>query len=204
VASPETLSRAPSLRDKHKSQTSNALREAALKLFAARGYDATTTEEIAEKAGVSARTFFRYFPTKESVLFFGGRDWTRSVAEEYPRQAASLTDLQAMRAAFTATAPRLARRRQSLLLSMRAVASSPTLRGLQYDHVQEDIETLAAAIATRRALPAPNESCALLAAVSLLAYRRALDTWLAGPPTDDLAALITEEFRLLEEEVIRR
>jgi AcrR family transcriptional regulator len=204
VASPEALTRTPSLRDKHKSQTRDALREAALKLFAARGYDATTTEDIAEKAGVSARTFFRYFPTKESVLFFGGRDWIRSMAEEYPRQPASHSDLEAMLATFTGTVPRLARRRQSLLLSQRAIASSATLRGLQYDHLTEDIETLAQAVAARRCLPAPDESCALLAAVSLLAHRRAIDAWLAGPPANDLAATITEEFRLLEEEVIRR
>jgi len=201
LTSPGTPARAPSLRDKQKIQTRHALREAALKLFAAQGYDATTTEDIAEKANVSTRTFFRYFPTKEAVLFLGGRDWIRSVADEYPRQPASLSDLEAMCVAFAGTAPRLARRFQSLLLSRRAVASSPTLRGLQYDHQQEDIRNLAVAVAAHRGLPAADESCALLADISLLAYRRALDTWLASLAADDLAAIITEEFSRLREQI---
>lgn len=58
VAPTRTIAKAPSLRDKHKSQTARALRDASLKLFATQGYDTTTIEEIAEKAGVSARTFF--------------------------------------------------------------------------------------------------------------------------------------------------
>jgi AcrR family transcriptional regulator len=190
------------LRDKHKTQTRHALREAALKLFATRGYDATTTEDIAEKAGVSARTFFRYFPTKESVLFFGERDWIQRIAGEYPGQPASLSDLGAMCLTIADLAPRLTRRRQSLLLFMRAVASSPTLRGLDSDHQRENTDALAVAIATRRGLPLPDESCALLAAISLLAYRRALDKWLAGCEADDLRTVITDEFRLLKEQAI--
>jgi AcrR family transcriptional regulator len=201
VASPDTLTRAPSLRDKHKTQTRRALRDAALKLFAIRGYDATTTEDIAEKAGVSARTFFRYFPTKESVLFIGGRDWIQAFADEYPGQPDSLSDLEAMSVIFAGAASRLARRRQSLLLLQRAVATSATLRGLQQDVQREDTELLAGAVAVRRGLPSPDESCVLLAAISLLAYRRALDNWLAGPGTDDLGTVITEEFRLLKEQI---
>ena len=44
------------------------LRACALALFTAQGYDATTVEQIATAAGVSHMTFFRHFPTKESVL----------------------------------------------------------------------------------------------------------------------------------------
>jgi AcrR family transcriptional regulator len=201
VAPTKTVTRAPSLRDKHKSQTARALRAAALKLFATQGYDATTTEEIAEKAGVSARTFFRYFPTKESLMFFGEHDWIQSYAEELPCQPADLSDLDALRATITNHTPRLVRRRQSLLLFVRSVASSRTLRGLEHDHQQENTRVLAQAIASRRGRRSPDEACTLLAAVALLAYRRALDIWLAGPANADLAAVITKEFKLLSEQV---
>ena len=190
----------PSLRDRQKSQTRRVLRDAALKLFAARGYDATTTEEIAEKAGVSTRTFFRYFPTKESVLLGGEREWNQSVVDTYPSQPDSLRDIDAMSATFADHAPRVARRRQSLLLYERALASSPMLRGQVQDHLREDIEELAKAVAIRRGLADPDEACALLAAVGLMTFRRAIDTWLAGPASIDLKAVVVEEFRLLTEQ----
>jgi AcrR family transcriptional regulator len=56
------------LRARKKLATETALLEAALDLFQARGYDETTVQHITDTAGVSQRTFFRYFPTKDAVL----------------------------------------------------------------------------------------------------------------------------------------
>jgi AcrR family transcriptional regulator len=58
----------PGRRERKKQRTAEAIRHAATELFLAHGYDGTTTEQIAEAADVSVSTFFRYFPTKESVL----------------------------------------------------------------------------------------------------------------------------------------
>jgi AcrR family transcriptional regulator len=197
VAATKTLTRAPSLRDKHKNQTRRALRDAALKLFASQGYDATTTEEIAEKAGVSTRTFFRYFPTKEHVLYHGEHDWVQAFIDIYPTQPDSLDDLDAMRVTLESLASRLARSRRSMLLYQRAVDSSPTLRGHEQDHQLQDTEILARAIAERRGRSEPDQASTLLAAVTLLVYRRALDSWLAGPPAGSLAKAINKQFKLL-------
>ncbi len=59
----------PGLREQHKRQTSEALRTAGVRRFAEQGFDATTIEQIADDAGVSLRTFFRYYPCKEALLF---------------------------------------------------------------------------------------------------------------------------------------
>jgi AcrR family transcriptional regulator len=201
VAPTGSLAKAPSLREKHKNQTGQAIRHAALKLFASNGYDATTTEMIAERAGVSARTFFRYFPTKESLLFFGEQDWIKTMADEYPRQPASLSDVEALVAVIQLQTPRLSRRRQWLLLFERAIASSPTLRGLEEDHHRQNTEVLAQAIATRRGKGRADEASHLLAAIVGMTYRRAINIWLTGSPKGDLGKIITKEFSLLREQI---
>jgi AcrR family transcriptional regulator len=177
------------------------LREAALRLFAKQGYDTTTIEEIAERAGVSTRTFFRYFPTKEDVLYHGERDWVQTVLDAYPKKPATLNDLDAMRVTFEDLAPELGKSRRSLALYQRAVDSSPTLRGSEQDHQHESTAVLAQAIATRRGQSTPDEGCSLLAAIAMLTYRRALDIWLNGSGAATLATVITKEFKLLAEQL---
>ena len=178
-------------------RTERALQQAALDLFAKNGYDETTTDEIAERAGVSPRTFFRYFPTKESVLFVGEYGWFQSFTEQFLAQPKSLSDIEAVRATLLALAPRLVPGRQALNLYFKAVASSPTLRGGVLDRQQEDIRTLAAAVATRRGLAEADEGCALLAQVVLVTYRRAITRWLAGKAGVEPGEVISDELDLL-------
>ncbi|HEY6532483.1 MAG TPA: TetR family transcriptional regulator [Acidimicrobiales bacterium] len=199
MALPDTAT--TSRRDEHKRRTRAALRDAALDLFSRRGFDATTTEEIAERAGVAVRTFFRYFPTKESVLYIGESEWIHSVVTELASMPSSVGDLEAVRAAILRTTGPLSHARGPLLQYSRAVASSPTLRGREQDYHRANAHLLAEAIATRRGVEAPDRRSTMIARISLFTYRRALDLWLGGPDTDELPDVIDREFELLEEVV---
>jgi AcrR family transcriptional regulator len=59
-----------SLRERRRLRTRRAIQALALRLFATKGFQATTIEEIAAAAEMAPRTFFRYFPTKEEVVFW--------------------------------------------------------------------------------------------------------------------------------------
>lgn len=78
----------PSLRERKKADTRDAIRAAAVELFCADGYEATTMDAVAEAADVSVRTVFRYFPTKEDLVF-----------DEVDGDLADLADLLASRPA---------------------------------------------------------------------------------------------------------
>ena len=188
-----------SLRDENKSRTRRALREAALNLFANKGYDETTTDEVAEKAGVSPRTFFRYFPNKESVLWLGERDWMKVVIENFLAQPGSLDDWDAIRLALTEAADSISGGRAGLLLFQQASASSLTLRGRVQDHGERDTSDMAEAVAKRQRLEKPDEACILLATVGLVVFRRSLDVWLSGPASGQLKDILDEEFHLFSQ-----
>ena len=192
---------APSRRREHKLRTQRALQNAALDLFARQGYDVTTTDEIAERAGVSPRTFFRYFPTKESVLFVGEYGWFQSFNNEFLAQPEELTDFEALRQALLNLAPGLKKIRPAMLLYEKAVASSLTLRGGVQDHVDEDIATMAEGIATRRGLASADDGCTILATMVLMTYRRAVKQWLAGPASANPRDLIAQRLDTLVAEV---
>ncbi|MEM9038052.1 MAG: helix-turn-helix domain-containing protein [Actinomycetota bacterium] len=76
--------------------TAERLEQVALELFSTHGYDEVTTEQIAEAAGVSARTFFRHFPTKLAVLIGDIDERTRAFVNLLHRQSQDLSVTDAL------------------------------------------------------------------------------------------------------------
>src|ERR1700729_1947643 len=97
------------------------LQEAALALYGERGYDETTVAEIAERAGLTKRTFFRYFTDKREVLFSGSEIFEETVIKGVLDAPARATPLDAVPAGLDASAlvfeqiPDRAGKRQALL-----------------------------------------------------------------------------------------
>jgi AcrR family transcriptional regulator len=184
----------PTNRDLGKERTRQALIEAALRLFAEHGYDGTTAEAIAERAGVSARTLFRHFPTKESILFSGEDQFYRSFIHEYDGQSRGDGDLPAVRRAFVSVAPLLEGLRDWHRLYRQATASSSTLRGQEQQHLDEHTASLADAIARRRGEGKADAACRVLAAVSIATVEMAITDWATGRWQGRLPAVIDDRF----------
>src|ERR1700757_1882117 len=96
------MSERPNLHKLRRSKTHEALRQAALKKFASDGFGNVTVEQLAQEAGVTERTFFRHFPTKEAVLFQDYDTQLEWLAEALGRRAASESLFDAVLAAVAA------------------------------------------------------------------------------------------------------
>ena len=131
---------------------------------------------------MSPRTFFRYFPTKESVVFHRDYGFMRSFASAYLEQPSTPSDYEALRTTFVALAAGFAALRERIQTYRAAVDSSPVLLGREQEHFADHARTVAGAIARRRGAAEPDADAATLAAVALALYQRALRRWLDGPP----------------------
>lgn len=76
------------LRQRKKDSSRRAIEDAAWELFAEQGYEETSVNDIAERADVAPRTFFRYFPTKEAVMYPQFEQLLQSVRDEFRRRPA--------------------------------------------------------------------------------------------------------------------
>ena len=133
------------LRDRKKIQTRDTIRRESMRLFEANGYANTTVEQIAEAAEIAPSTFFRYFPTKESVLMANELDKVMIEA-----LAAQPADMSRRSRPFGARSrprlppsPRMIGRFERNRL--RIVLSVPELKAAQLDEYHRTVARLAEA-----------------------------------------------------------
>lgn len=107
------------------------LRQAALELFAERGFDQTTTERIAARAGVTERTFFRHFADKREVVFGGEGEQQETLVRALAAVPAHVEPLPAIRQAFHELMPLIERNRPVAVLAARVIAVTPPLQERQ-------------------------------------------------------------------------
>ncbi|MFC7591949.1 helix-turn-helix domain-containing protein [Nonomuraea antimicrobica] len=101
---------------------------AAMELFAERGFDETTAGDIAERAGVTERTFFRHFADKREVLFDGSKTMERTAHDAILAAPADHSPLDAALAGVVAGAGPLEDRRDHAVRRSAIVAANPSLR----------------------------------------------------------------------------
>jgi AcrR family transcriptional regulator len=183
----------PSLRERKKAKTRKVLADTATELFAEQGFDHTTVEAIAEACEVSPRTFFRYFSSKEDVLFAAGDERLRQLLDSIASRPSSEAPLRSMREAALSLVPEFTSDRAQLITRKRITAETQSLRsrGLERQLGWEDAVTDALGQRITDAGPATIE-LRLVASVTTATLRAALHTWLEAG--GDLATLIDDAF----------
>jgi AcrR family transcriptional regulator len=104
------------------------LQQAAMTLFLERGYAAVTVAEIADRAGLTKRTFFNHFPDKREVLFAGAQDFEAGIVEHLTEAPDDLAPIDAAIAALTHSSLELAQYSDYARIRRDLIASSPELQ----------------------------------------------------------------------------
>lgn len=187
------------LRDRKKQQTRRQLQAAALDLFACRGFDHVTVEEIAAACDVSRATVFRYFPTKEDLVVGGEPERLAELREAFEKRPRREPVFESVRHALVAVAGRYEHDRGQLLAARGLVTGHGALLARVLALQAEWTEVFAEVIADRAAASkAPDLQARVLAAAVMAAMRVAVDEWLDTDAAGSLAELLGEALDLLE------
>lgn len=151
------------------------LQQAALELYAERGFDRTTTAEIAARAGVTERTFFRHFPDKREVLFDGEATLRADLAESVAGAPEGLPPLEVLLRAFRKSARILEGNRSFAEPRLAVIAATPALRERDLAKAATMIDALAAAL---RARGVAGRVAALAAHVGWVTFHHAAGAWI--------------------------
>jgi AcrR family transcriptional regulator len=179
----------PSRRDRRKDRTRRVIQAEALRLFAGKGFAATTIEEIAAAADVAPRTFFRYFPAKEEVVFWA--DYQPTLAGFVATRPGGEPAIQALcHGIVDGLAGFYDQDRERLLerikLAFRTPALHPRLRQQQAGWAA----TMTALLAARLGAPPDDLEVRAIAAAIAAALFVAIEEWQAHDGQEDLRTLI--------------
>ncbi|WP_432076209.1 TetR/AcrR family transcriptional regulator [Streptomyces wuyuanensis] len=190
---PETPSEG--LRARKKAQTRSTIQAEALRLFLSQGYETTTVDQIARAAGVSSMTFFRHFPTKESVVESDDYDpLIIRLIERRPPQEHPLTALH--HALAEGLAAVYATDREALLVRTRLILRTPALRARLWENQHATEQMLTTALAAR-AGGEPDLPLRVFASAALAALTTTLAVWVDGDGEGHLPTLVDEAFLAL-------
>jgi AcrR family transcriptional regulator len=168
--------------------------ETAFCLFVERGFERTTVDEIAEAAGLSRRSFFRYFPTKEDTVFGLLDDLGEELAAAVAARPAAEPPWAALRAACSVLLAPMLHRTDDAMALMRLINDTPSLRARHQDK-QDRWRGLLIHALTARAVPPLQAD--VLASSALALFDVVCRQWLAPDSAADPAKLMDEAFDVL-------
>jgi len=183
------------IRERKRRETLVRIAENGLRLFAKDGFEATTLEAVATAAGISARTLFYYFKTKEQLLQYWRDDsFSTALGPILAEETRKKDPLQATRDAILKLVSRYETDRS--IVVDRLMQSTETLRARKQASFVE-METIVYGVLRERY---PNEKSQILRTVAMLAFgalRLAMEKWRQDGAVRQLAKYVRREFDLL-------
>ena len=171
-------------------QAEDRLRAAAIELFLEFGYENGTVAQIADRAGLTRRTFSRYFTDKRDVLFAGSERLPGLLAGALSRADPGLTPFEALLIALADVGAMLGAQVALHAVQRReVVARSSELQERGRTKFAAVADATAAELVRRGSEPA---SATLLADVGVAIFRTGFDRWVDNPDRDDLAACLRQ------------
>jgi AcrR family transcriptional regulator len=166
------------------------LQEAALALYSERGFDQTTAAQIADRAGLTERTFFRHFSDKREVLFGGSAVLKERIVDGVVGAPAADGALDAVGKGLEAAAAVLGEFRRDLTRQRQAViATNPELHERELAKLADYASSVAAAL-RQRGVSEPHATFAAESGMTVL--RVALQRWASGEDDRDLATIMRD------------
>jgi AcrR family transcriptional regulator len=159
---------------RNREEVRRRLQQAALELYRERGYDLTTTAEIAAKAGVTERTFFRHFPDKREVLFEGEVAFIEVLVRAVREAPHELGPWDTLFRAFQSAERLFVENRPFSEPRRRVIDSSPALQERALAKTRSLIAALASALRERGV---PDHLATLAAQMGMAALNHAVASW---------------------------
>jgi AcrR family transcriptional regulator len=187
------------LRERQRIALRAEIQQAALRLFAAQGFDNVTTEAIADAVGISPSTFFRHVPSKEHLLLGATQRGRAQIVANFHARPMDEDVADSIAAAILARTSQFVNDDETLELWRRAMASAPAeLRRASLLN-PADCDELIGAVASRlgNADPAADMRAGVLVRVSVAAVEYAYEWWLTYGQSESLHALTQQALQLV-------
>jgi AcrR family transcriptional regulator len=159
------------------------LREAAMALYVEQGFERTTVVEIADRARVTARTFFRHFADKREVLFAGSEELEQQMVQALAAAPASAQPMEAVAAGLLAAAEILGDRRDHSRARQAVIAATPVLRERELIKMASLAAAFTDALRKRGVAPA---IASLAAETGVAVFRVSFERWVTEPDNASL------------------
>jgi AcrR family transcriptional regulator len=162
----------------NKGDVRSRLQKAALELYSKRGFERTTTAEIAARAGVTERTFFRYFPDKREVLFEGEAEMLTALAGAVKAAPKSMGPVDVLLSVFRSFEKEIEDSRPFNEPRQKIIASTPALKERRSAKAAAMSDALATALRQRGI---EEDLAVLIARTGVALFDHAGNAWFKDP-----------------------